>query len=170
MPSSSNAVFYQNGQFVDYFGNVIDITNMLGTSLSGPTGPTGSDGATGPTGSTAPVGAVKFVKEFATIGSGGILNILRSDLEAAMVPNDGYILAGGTGTGASAGIADFADMVIQVWVLEYGVPNWRILNPTTASGIGVSSVALNEFTGDINITIGPGSFTATSRVRVVIIA
>ena len=59
MAQSTNLVFYINGKFYDYFGNLIDVS--FGSVGSGATGPTGAPGTIGPpgtgsTGWTGPTG------------------------------------------------------------------------------------------------------------------
>lgn len=58
MAQSTNLVFYINGKFYDYFGNLIDVSFGSGGGATGPTGEPGAPGTIGPpgTGSTGPTG------------------------------------------------------------------------------------------------------------------
>ena len=176
MPSSSNAVFIENGTFVDYFGNPIDISAI---GLVGPTGPAGQNGSIGPTGpsdtSVTTTSAKKVVKEFSAIGDGEILTITRADLETAIggSATTDYFIAGGVGTTSPENsTVSFADMNIQFWLLIAGT--WYQYN-TGGSPIGVSGstgiidTTIDETTGDISILLNIAPFPFQCRVRVIII-
>jgi hypothetical protein len=172
MPSSSNAVFIENGRFVDYFGNPIDITNL---GLVGPTGSTGATGDIGPTGSTAITSATsarKVIKEFLSVADGDNLLITRAELETAIggPATTTYFTAGGTGTTApNNSTFSYADMHVQLWVNSMGVwIQYNTGNSPVGVGAGQIITIVNDTTGDITISLAMAPFTDPIRVRAVI--
>jgi hypothetical protein len=170
MPSSVNAVFFENGRFVDYFGNPIDLTGAEGAL--GPTGPAGITGSTGPTGSTA--APIKFVKEFFPLGPSALI-ITRAELEAAGPVgglNPGIILTPPAGGSPGDTDSQFCDMIVSMWSFSTGATQWNHImteGSIVASGVPSNVVRVNEDNGDIEINYQYGGAIAGQRIRVVII-
>lgn len=170
MPSSSNAVFYENGFFLDYFGNtIIDFNNFLVSGATGPEGPTGPAGSSS---SSTILTTNKFVKEFFTTADGDALIITRAELIAALPTLDaGYIIPAGYGVPATTNIPTKADMIIQVWfLLSSGV--WELYNIGNVGPGGIAgniTTYINDTTGDISVTLAFAPFVIPLRARVVII-
>jgi hypothetical protein len=169
MPSSSNAVFIENGRFVDYFGNPIDITNL---GLAGPTGPTGPAGSAGSAGSTS--SPIKFVKEFFPLGP-TTLTITRSELLAAVSPNvlnPGIILTPPAGGLAGNDIPQFPDMSISMWSLSTGATQWNHImseGSIVSTGVPSNNTKVNISNGNIEIDYKYGGAIIGERIRVIII-
>jgi hypothetical protein len=173
MPSSSNAVFIENGRFVDYFGNPIDISSLGLVGPTGDSGPAGSIGPTGPTGNDSSSSSTtkKVIKEFEAIGDGETLIITRAELETAIggPVTTSHFMPGGPGTVApDNATVSYADMTLQFWLLIAGV--WYQYN-TGGSDIGTSGTVvttIDAFTGNISIFLNLAPFPFPSRLRVVI--
>jgi hypothetical protein len=172
MPSSSNAVFIENGRFVDYFGNPIDISTL------GLVGPTGSIGPTGPAGSAGSAGStsspIKFVKEFFPLGP-TTLTITRSELLAAVSPdglNPGIILTPPAGGLAGNDIPQFPDMSISMWSFIAGATQWNHImteGSIVSTGVPSNNTRVNVSNGDIEIDYKFGGAIIGQRIRVIII-
>lgn len=170
MPSSVNAVFFENGRFVDYFGNPIDLSGAEGAL--GPTGPSGETGPTGPTGSTA--SPIKIIKEFFPLGP-TTLTITRTELTSVGPiggPNPGIILTPPAGGSPGNDVSQFCDMVISMWSFLPGATQWVNImteGSIVASGVPSNTVRINEDNGDIEIDYRYGGAVPGQRIRVVII-
>lgn len=188
MPSSINAVFFENGRFVDYVGNPIPL-NILG--VTGPTGPAGSTGA-GSTGATSLslYQSRKYVKEFWPNGA-SILTITRQEIldatETVLQPSNivvppfnGFELAYGPYFGPSVGTSgpnasgfSTADILVTLWALTVGDTDWEMLpvEGTILNGpppTATNRVFVSSSTGDITIDYKYPVGNQT-RIRAVII-
>ena len=173
MPSGVNAVFFENGRFVDYFGNPIDLSGAEGSlGPTGLTGPAGSTGPTGPAGSTA--SPIKFVKEFFPLGPTTLI-IERFELENAGPVgglNPGIILTPPPGGSPGNNTPQFPDMCLSMWSFLPGATQWTHImseGSIVATGVPTNNVRVNTSNGDIEIDYRYGGAVAGQRIRVVII-
>lgn len=171
MPSSLDGVYFQDGRFVDYYGNPIDVQNFFGMGPTGPMGPVGPTGTSGSSG-VSTTSTKKVIKEFLSVADGDVLTITRAELETAIggSATTSYFMAGGTGTTApNNSTFSYADMQIQLWVLSLGVwIQYNTGNSPVGVGAGQIITLVNDTTGDITINLNMAPFPDPIRVRAII--